>query len=525
MCELKILRHRIMSAGVSFLMALVFAVSVFTSTNPIWGYSGVDSACFILMGRGMIHGIVPYRDLVDNKGLVLYAINAIGQLLFQDTNIQTFGIWIIELLFLFFSLLLINSFAEMFGCKRILSMILQCLYLTAVLPLIEIGNMGEEYTCFFVLLAFRLCARYLLEGKKDHFWFYGLGAGVLFSLCFFVRPNNALPIAGMILALAIYFLVQREWKKLFVSMGTFGVGAAVVVIPIVVYLAANHALYDCVSQTFLANMNYFGDSGNSFVSLLGTAYGHKAVIYLFICFLGIDLFFMKCRKSDSFCVFAFGILAGSFLSFYSAFISGFAYAHYLLVSIPSFLISVLLAVSVMRRVDFGEGYCKEAADAGGKILWEMMYLLPVFLSVLLLTLDALPAFTGNLKSCASSATSFLQEGNYRTNQMLDIAAQIPDYEKNEVYILEEGESKSTDLYVQTGLFPYKRIFISGDRFARLVPDLNGEYSCYFTTEKPKWLILAVPLSNFQMPEQKSMIENDYTQVYTNDYDVSLYHLK
>lgn len=525
MCKLAKLRHRIISACVSFLMAFVFALSVFTGTNPIWGYSGVDSACFILMGRGMINGFVPYRDLVDNKGLVLYLINAIGQLLFQDTNIQIFGIWIIELLFLFFSLLLIDGFTEIFGCKKILSIILQILYLMAIFPLIEIGNMGEEYTCFFTLLAFRLCARYLLEGKTDHFWCYGMSMGVLFSLCFFVRPNNALPIAGMVLALAIYFMIRREWGRLFTSAGTFSVGTFIVVIPIVVYLVVNQALYDCVSQTFLANMNYFGDSGNSFVSLLSTAYGHKAIIYFLICFFGVYLFFNKCRKYDSFCAFALGILTGACLSFFSAFISGFAYLHYLLVSIPSFLISLLLAIGVMRRADFEEKCNKKTEDVHGKFLWEMIYLLPVFLSLMLLAWESPHSFMGNLKSCVSTASSFLREGNYRTNQMLDIAERIPDREKNEVYILEEGESKSTDLYVQARLFPYKRIFICGDRFARLVPDLNGEYSSYFTTDKPEWLILSIPLSSFQMQDQKCMIEDDYMQVYINDYDVGLYHLK
>ena len=175
---------------VPFLLAFIFSIAVFTATNPIWGYTGVDSACFLLMGRGMLDGRVPYRDLVDNKGLVLYFLNALGQFLFQFASAPAFGVWVIEFLCLFFSLLLVRSFAGLFGCKSMVSVLMQVLYLAAIFPLIEMGNVGEEYTCFFTLLGFRLCARYLVENRIDCFWRYGFGAGILFALCFFVRPNK-----------------------------------------------------------------------------------------------------------------------------------------------------------------------------------------------------------------------------------------------------------------------------------------------------------------------------------------------
>ncbi|MDE6888453.1 MAG: hypothetical protein K2P45_07410 [Eubacterium sp.] len=520
----QLVRQKATGVFISFLLALVFSMAVFTATNPIWGYTGVDSACFLLMGRGMLDGRVPYRDLVDNKGLVLYFLNALGQFLFQFASAPAFGVWVIEFLCLFFSLLLVRSFAGLFGCQSMVSVLMQVLYLAAIFPLIEMGNVGEEYTCFFTLLGFRLCARYLVENRTDCFWRYGFGAGILFALCFFVRPNNALPLAGMIFVLGMYFLFRKEWRNLFISVGTFGIGIAGVVMPMAAYLTVNDALYDCISQTFLANMNYFEDSGNSFLGLLHMPYGHKAVIYMLICFFGVYIALVIYRKSDSFRIFALGILVGACFSFYSAFLSGFAYLHYLLVCIPGFLISILLAVSTVDKTQPGE--CgRNMTDSRVKLTMQIIYVLPVLLCLLVFASESPVSFWGNLKGCPSAVTGYLREGNYRTNQMLDVAAQIPKQEKNEVYILEEGEAKSTDLYMQTGLYPYKRIFICGDRFARVLPKLQEEYVTYFTTEKPKWLILAIPLDHLQLQEQKSMIEDAYVQVFANAYGVSLYRLQ
>lgn len=521
----QIVRHKAMGVVVTFLLAFVFSIAVFTSTNPIWGYSGVDSACFLLMGRGMLDGRVSYRDLVDNKGLVLYFLNALGQFLFQFTNAPVFGVWIIEFLCLFFSLLLIRSFAKMFSCRTIISVLMQILYLIAIFPLIETGNVGEEYTCLFTLLGFRLCARYLVENRTDRFWCYGLVAGILFALCFFVRPNNALPLTGMIFVLGVYFLFRREWRNLVISIGTFGIGIVVVMLPMTIYLAVNHALYDCISQTFLANMNYFEDSGNSFIGLLHMPYGHKAVIYMLICFFGVYMALILCRKSDTFRIFALGILVGACFSFYSAFLSGFAYLHYLLVSIPGFLISIILAVSVINEEKLKGERDRKIAGFQIRVFLQITYVLPVLLCLLVFASESPIAFWGNLKSFPTAVAGYFREGNFRTNQMMEIAAQIPEQEKQEVYILEEGEAKSTDLYIQTGLYPYKRIFICGDRFARVVPKLREEYSTYFTTDKPKWLILAIPLDRLHMSEQKSLIEDAYTKVYTNAYDISLYRLR
>ena len=39
---------------------------------------GMDSSIFMYVGRQMTHGMVPYRDMFDHKGIVLYFLEYFG---------------------------------------------------------------------------------------------------------------------------------------------------------------------------------------------------------------------------------------------------------------------------------------------------------------------------------------------------------------------------------------------------------------------------------------------------------------
>ena len=64
----------------------------------------VDVNCFFTMGRGILDGLVPYRDLYEQKGPVLYFVYAIIALFSRDSF---FGVYLLEVitfaLFLYFS--------------------------------------------------------------------------------------------------------------------------------------------------------------------------------------------------------------------------------------------------------------------------------------------------------------------------------------------------------------------------------------------------------------------------------------
>ena len=70
----------------------------------------VDVNCFFTVGRGITHGLVPYRDLYDQKGPLLYFVYALAALISEH---GFFGVFVIEALLFSLFLYLGGRIAEL----------------------------------------------------------------------------------------------------------------------------------------------------------------------------------------------------------------------------------------------------------------------------------------------------------------------------------------------------------------------------------------------------------------------------
>ncbi len=57
--------------------------------------NGSDIQCFFTVGKGMMHGLVPYRDLVEQKGPLLYFLYGLASLV---SSRSFFGVYLLEIL-------------------------------------------------------------------------------------------------------------------------------------------------------------------------------------------------------------------------------------------------------------------------------------------------------------------------------------------------------------------------------------------------------------------------------------------
>ena len=62
-------------------------------TNP-WD----DSNAMLTMGRSVLHGMVPYQDIIDQRGPFLYAIFTIGAFINQTSFTGVFVLQVINVL-------------------------------------------------------------------------------------------------------------------------------------------------------------------------------------------------------------------------------------------------------------------------------------------------------------------------------------------------------------------------------------------------------------------------------------------
>lgn len=62
-----------------FSLATFFVLFFSKSTSPIYSNAiGIDSAIFMIIGKGWTSGILPYVGLWDSKGPIIFAINSLG---------------------------------------------------------------------------------------------------------------------------------------------------------------------------------------------------------------------------------------------------------------------------------------------------------------------------------------------------------------------------------------------------------------------------------------------------------------
>ncbi len=96
------------------LIAVIFGFELATAPFAN-GYPGTDSAAFLYIGRRMHEGAIPYVDLFDHKGIILYLIEYFG---LSISGGKFFGVWILEIAGLFATALLVMKIAALFSEKK-----------------------------------------------------------------------------------------------------------------------------------------------------------------------------------------------------------------------------------------------------------------------------------------------------------------------------------------------------------------------------------------------------------------------
>ena len=133
----------------SFLMATLFLL-VCSKSSPLYPMNDwVDVNCFFTVGKSILHGIVPYAELYEQKGPVLYFMYAIAALISDQSF---FGVFLLEVvtfgLFLYFS----GKIAEIYlGKTSLIYFILAFLAMLIPISKAFAHGGGCEELCLFML--------------------------------------------------------------------------------------------------------------------------------------------------------------------------------------------------------------------------------------------------------------------------------------------------------------------------------------------------------------------------------------
>lgn len=215
-----------------------------------WG----DVHCYFTLGKGMLHGMVPYRDYIEQKGIVIFALYALAVIISETSFI---GVYIIEILsimmFLVISLRIINLFFD----SEKYSVIIVCLLagVSCSSALFCHGGSPEEILLPSFVYGTYIGLKYFEKDdmpSKIEMFILGIFAGLIFftkfTLCIFY--------ISIILFMTIKAVLQRDesYTILFKNAVFFLIGCIVITIPVAVYFLRNNAINEFVYVYFYKNI-------------------------------------------------------------------------------------------------------------------------------------------------------------------------------------------------------------------------------------------------------------------------------
>ncbi len=275
----KYLTRRPHPGAVKYLFCLLTAaalITLFSRSSFLYPFNNwSDTNVYMTMGREMLRGAVPYKDLFDHKGLLWYFLYALANLVSTSSYM---GLYLIEIfsfsIFLYYSAKTLELFLPPVWAAVCIPA-LGCLI--AVSDAFGMGGSAEEIHLSFASAGIYFLTRLIQSGQK--------GAGLQDAP---VRKYDPLPysavfacglLAGCVLwikysmlgfwfgwMMFVFFLLvcQKKWRRALASCALFLLGMAAVSLPCLVYLLATGSLGDFLHVYLEINLRYasVGEAGS-----------------------------------------------------------------------------------------------------------------------------------------------------------------------------------------------------------------------------------------------------------------------
>jgi hypothetical protein len=335
------------SIAVTALMAVISAALVpfrmLLSTGP-----PDDSSVFAYIGWAMHRGLMPYRDLWDHKGPLLYYLQFAGVSLHPSS---TLGIGLLELLAWSLAFLLLYRVIASFSCYRMSLGIafLSCVFATRFSGG---GNLTESWA--LLPLAAAHYASWRWSQRPSQKWCAAV-LGVSFASILWLRPNMTLyPLLAIVIML--FHSQRREGLGIAARQLVFaGVAAVGLSLLVLAPLYRWGVFHDFVGAYFAYNAAYSGALSLS-MRLLHTQQLLTLLFAAGIAILGTAgwIIALKDRPSENSIIsgiphsYKQTLILSLPLEIAAVSLSGRDYSHYLLPLLPTFSI---LAAWFLRELE------------------------------------------------------------------------------------------------------------------------------------------------------------------------------
>ena len=237
----------------------VLMIGICSKSSPLYPMNDwVDVNCFFTVGRGIRHGLIPYLDLYEQKGPLIYFLYAFAALISEESFL---GVFLVEAgcfaVFLHYS----GKTAEVISgaswayplTAAIAGMVIP------VTPAFSHGGSAEELMLPVLAMGIYIVAD-AMTGRRNISYGKGLLLGVLSAVSFWSKYTFCGLFVGLALGTVLYYLAKRWFRDLFRLMGFFLLGVLIPSAVIMLWFAANGAFPAMWDAYILNNLTLYSQN-------------------------------------------------------------------------------------------------------------------------------------------------------------------------------------------------------------------------------------------------------------------------
>lgn len=247
-----LLQRKTVQLHVFFLLLSAALVTLFSTCSPIYPINPWDDAnVFMTIGKSMLHGMMPYRDLFDLKGILLFMVHEWAAFFFPHSFL---GIYFLQIGCLFG--FIVYSYKTMcLFCNSSITLPFTCLValLTITSDFYYFGDSVEEFSLPIMAHSMYHFLLFVRDGKAPSRItgiIIGLGVGIILWMKYSILTFYF----GALLA--VLYLAYKRGEIAVVGMTLIQItgGIVIVTVPVLAYAYYHGILADFMDIYFYSNI-------------------------------------------------------------------------------------------------------------------------------------------------------------------------------------------------------------------------------------------------------------------------------
>lgn len=328
----------------------ITSLLICTKSSPLYRINDwYDAQCFFTVGKSMINGKIPYLDLFEQKGPLLFLLYGIASLISNNSFI---GVFILEVISYSVFLYYVSKIIEIYLDKKY-SYILIPIIALLMLPTrcFTHGGSCEEF-CFPVLAILIYTYIKYLKNKdisnKDTI-IVGILSGILLWMKYTLLGFSI----GFCITVLIKSLIDKNYKNLISKVGYFTLGITITTIPWLIYFGLHkNGIKSLIDVYFLFNINSYANNYTLLQKLINCFNTIKGVIFRYYQYLILIIIpmvlsiktktFFKETKNNIY------LLISTLLLLITIFIGGTNFRYYSLPIQPFMIFGLIFIATIIK---------------------------------------------------------------------------------------------------------------------------------------------------------------------------------